>query len=110
MIVPDFTSARVDAAKILDYLLSPSHPGGQSKARFFFQTGFSREAWEMMADALRQHATSNPVVNKVNSPFGVKYTIDGPIQSPSGSDPLIRTVWIVEHANPVPRLITAHPL
>ena len=107
---PDFSLAKLDVGKLVDYLLSSSHPGGKSKARFFMQMGFARDDWRPFAIALQKHALVNPVVNIANSPFGVKYTVDGLLETPSGSRPAIRTVWIVEPEHPAPRLVTAHPL
>ena len=46
--------AVVEREKVRDYLLSPSHPTGKRKAEFFTSMGFQREAWEVLADALRR--------------------------------------------------------
>ena len=102
--------AVVDEGKIVDYLLSTQHPAGRSKARFFAQFGFERESWNILADALKEHARINPVALVAATQFGVKYTIDGPIETPTGSRPNIRSIWIVEPGEPSPRLVTAHPL
>jgi hypothetical protein len=107
---PDFSAAVVDQGKVLNYLLSASHPAGRSRARFFAQMGFVRENWADLAAALVAQANRNSVALVANSPFGVKYTIDGEIESPNGSRAAIRTIWIVEPHIPVPRLITAYPL
>lgn len=45
---------RVDRDKIVNYLLSASHPDGQAKAEFFRRFGFSLERWETLADVLRR--------------------------------------------------------
>ena len=107
--LPDGDNAQVDRNKILDYLLSVSHPDGQSKAAFFRRFGFKLEEWEVLADALKTLGVSNPVVAVVTSPYGVRYTVDGPLPTPDGRMPMVRTVWIAEPGSP-PRLITAHPL
>jgi hypothetical protein len=49
---PDFSAAVVDQGKVLNYLLSASHPAGRSRARFFAQMGFVRENWADLAAAL----------------------------------------------------------
>lgn len=110
MILPDADRARVDRAKVVDYLLSRTHPDGRSKAEFFTRFGFRVEDWQVLADALKAVGISNPVAGAVQSSHGTRYTVDGPIDSPDGRTPRVRTVWIVEPGHPGPRLITAHPL
>ena len=110
MSTPDFSQGIVGSTKILDYLLSENHPTGKSKARFFQGFGFSRQDWQLLERALIEHATQNLVTGVNPSRFGVKYTIDGPLATPSGERPRIRAVWIVEGKDAAPRLVTAHPL
>lgn len=109
MMLPDSGKTRVDRAKVVDYLLSSSHPDGRGKAAFFTRCGFKAEEWEVLAQALRNVGTTNPVKGVVESAYGKRYTVDGPLQTPHGSTPKVRTVWIVEPGNP-PRLVTAYPI
>jgi len=53
MQLPNAHLAKVERAKITDYLLNTAHRYGASKARFFAQFGFRLEAWEVLAAALR---------------------------------------------------------
>jgi len=46
----------------------------------------------------------------VRSEYGVRYCVEGPIETPSGVRPNIRTVWIIEEGVSEPRLITAYPI
>lgn len=55
MRLPYATKARVERKKVVEYLLSVSHPDGSSKARFFSRYGFRVEEWEVLARALRKH-------------------------------------------------------
>ncbi len=110
MRLPNAAQARVDREKVTEYLLSPSHPDGKSKAVFFAQFGFSRRNWEILAKSLQNHAGTHPVVGSVESAYGTRHTVDGPIESPDGRNPVIRTVWIIEKGSTVPRLVTAHPI
>jgi hypothetical protein len=110
MKLPNAGEAHVERAKVVDYLLSTTHPDGAPKAAFFLRFGFSVEKWQVMAEALCFHARDNDVGNSVASSYGVRYTVDGVVQSPDGRNPLIRSVWIVEKGSRRPRLITAHPL
>jgi hypothetical protein len=110
MRLPDAEHLRVDREKIVDYLLSASHPDGQTKAEFFRRFGFRQDRWRVLAEALRKQGRSRPIVKAVESPHGTRYSVDGPIESPDGRHPQIRTVWILEDGGRSPRLITAHPL
>ena len=108
--LPNANRARVDRDKILKYLLCHEHPDGAPKARFFERFGFKRSAWEKLAAALFKHAMVNVVRKMVETDYGTRYTVDGPVETPDGRGPAIRTVWIVERESPVPRLVTAYPL
>ena len=108
--LPDASRARIDRAKVVDYLFSRTHPDGRSKAEFFARFGFRVEDWQLLADALKAVGISNPVAGVVQSAHGTRYTVDGPIQSPDGRTPRVRTVWIVEPGRPGPRLVSAYPL
>lgn len=110
MQLPNADRAIVDEKKIVEYLLSPSHPDGREKAKFFAAFGFSLHHWRVLASALGQQCRRHPVAKAVESPHGIRYSVDGSIETPSGKKPTIRTVWIVESGRETPRLITAHPL
>lgn len=69
MDLPNKGHAVVECEKVQGYLLSPSHPTGKGKAEFFTAMGFQREAWEVLADALRQVARDCPVTKNMASPI-----------------------------------------
>lgn len=108
--LPNADHARIEPAKILEYLLSTSNEDGEGKAKFFFQYGFSREQWQDFANALRNHGQSHSVTRVVETIFGPKFVIEGAIETPDGQNPLIRTVWMINYGTDSPRLITAYPL
>ena len=110
MRLPNAEQARVDREKLTDYLLCVGHPDGGSKAEFFTRFGFPVQDWEVLAEALRRHGAYCDVVNTVDSAHGTRYAVDGPLETPDGRNPLVRTVWIIEKGSATPRLITAHPL
>ena len=47
---------------------------------------------------------------KKKSSFGVKYVIDGPLQTPDGRNPSVRAIWFVETGEKQPRFVTAYLL
>lgn len=109
-ILPNAYKARFDREKIIEYLLCESHPDGRAKAAFFAKLGFTVEQWEILAESLRKHGMTNPVVKTVRSEYGVSYCVEGPIETQGGIRPNIRTVWIIEEGVSEPRLITAYPV
>jgi len=108
--LPNAEEARINREKIIEYLLSESHPDGRAKAVFFAKYGFKVEQWEVLAASLRKHGIDNPVVKTVKSEYGVRYCVDGPVETPVADRPSIRTVWIVEEGSSEPRLVTAYPI
>jgi hypothetical protein len=110
VILPHADVARVDREKIVDYLLASDHPEGSGKAVFFSRFGFTIRDWQILADALKDHARRYAVNETEETVFGTKYRIDGPISCPDGRSPVIRSVWILDAGTHFPRRITAHPL
>ena len=112
MRLPDADQAVVEKAKITEYLLSPDHPDGRSKAEFFVRFGFRQQNWEILAEALRVHGAAHPVTRTAASQWGTRYSVDGALDCPDGRRPRLRSVWIVEtfgvsEDGAPPRLITA---
>lgn len=110
MNLPNAINAYAEQRKIIDYLLAFDHPEGGGKAHFFTRFGFMADEWQVLADALIDHAQSNPVSSTSESKYGTKYCIDGPIHCLDGRSPSIRAVWIIDAGADAPRLVTAHPL
>jgi hypothetical protein len=110
MKLPGRESASIERRKVLEYLLSLDNPDGRSKARFFIRVGFDPADWLAFADARREHAFAHEVCAVNDSRHGTRYIADGPLETPSGRRPLVRTVWIIEHGTRAPRLVSAYPL
>jgi hypothetical protein len=111
--LPKVEQAVVPEAKVVGYLLNILHPKGRSKARFFLLFGFTREKWTVLADALREHAQTNPLSAVEEDPeFGIRYVVEGEIDAPDGRRPRVRVVWFIDAADVTrtPRLVTAYPL
>jgi hypothetical protein len=108
--LPNVERAEITEEKITGYLLSVTHRDGRHKAAFFMSYGFAAQNWEVLAKALRQHAAENKLAKTEQTPFGTRYVVEGPLQTPNGRTPLVRVVWFVERGQTVPRLATAYPL
>lgn len=102
--------AVVSPAKIVNYLLSPTHRAGKSKAAFFSAFGFSANQWQVMAEALRCHAMENDVCEHEQNEFGIHFVVDGPMRAPNGLILNVRSVWFIDTNGWTPRFVTAHPL
>jgi uncharacterized protein DUF6883 len=68
--LPNHDRAVIPREKILDYLLSPTHPHGRGKAQFFRKFGFSDAGWDAFAAALLRHTAQHDVKKIEDSPFG----------------------------------------
>ena len=110
MKLPNAHLASVEREKITDYLLNPGHRYGASKARFFFEFGFERESWEVLAPSLCDHAMRYEVSRTRQTLWGPRFEIDGELNTPDGRMPRVRTVWQLDEGEIAPRLITAYPL
>jgi len=108
--LPNGERAVIPEAKLRDYLLSPSHPHGRHKAVFFGRLGFSQERWQELASALRAHVERHEVARAEESPFGMRFAVDGDLSAPIGRGVRVRTVWYVERGEDFPRFVTAYPL
>ena len=104
MRLPNAEKAFVEEPK-LGYLLRAEEKGG-----FFEAVGFSAREPQSLRDALLGHARRQEVSRTLETPFGVKYVLDGPLKSPDGRAPETRSVWIVETGGYRPRFLTAYPL
>ena len=102
--------AYIPLAKLLDYLLSETHPVGKSKAKYLRSVGFNEANINLLKEGLLAIARSEDAKEVLSSVHGDKYVIDGMLQTPSGASIKTRTVWIVDKGAERPRFVTAYPL
>ena len=110
MKLPNHENAFIPETKIVDYLLSLTHPDGRGKAIFFRHFGFSINEWNVLAAALMNHAAAHEIAKTERSPFGTRYVIEGELETPIDREPFVRTVWFVDIDDDVPRFVTAYPI
>ncbi len=110
MKLPNCERAIVPVEKLTDYLLSLTHAVGGSKARYFRAIGFDEENVGTFERNLLEIAQSNEIVDEKTSAYGVKYVIDGILETPGGEEIYLRTVWIIETGQAAPRFVTAYPV
>lgn len=111
MTLPNAHLAVIEERKVTHYLLNGTHPDNGGKARFFYGLGFSVEDVGSFITAMRQVAEAGEVVERIESAYGEKFIVDGalPAQAGHSSARAVRTVWIIERGESVPRLVTAYP-
>jgi hypothetical protein len=109
MQLPNRLQAYIPSEKLSDYLLSETHAVGKAKAAFFCALGFDETNMHLLEHGLLTLARNTPVQEVVPSPHGVKYIIEGVLETPRGTAPRIRTVWILETGETNPRFVTAYP-
>jgi hypothetical protein len=107
--LPNAEMAYVEERKITEYLLALGHPDGHDKAAFFMRFGFRPDNWERLAEALLVHARENELAEREETLYGVQYAVDGPLRTPNGRSPPVRSVWEQRPGAAGPRLITAYP-
>jgi len=108
--LPSVPEARVEVRKLTGYLLDPAHPSGRHKAAWLSAFGFTRTRWEDLRAALLVHAKEHEVATVEPSPFGTRYVVEGPLETPDGRKPIARTIWFVEAGDETPRFVTAYPV
>ena len=108
--LPNCKDAIIPNTKLTDYLLSDSHPTGKTKARFLFSLGFSLNSIDLLKTQLREIACDNEITDIIATPFGTKYVVDGTLRHTGSLQASVRTIWIIEVDQTIPRFITAYPL
>ncbi|MGF3027543.1 DUF6883 domain-containing protein [Methylobacterium aquaticum] len=105
------SSFAIDTLKISGYLLSPTHPSGWPKARYFINCGFDPSEPNLLAAALLAHPRLPSRISKPPkiTPYDVRFIFEGPIESPQGLTGSVRSVWQVLPLESVGRLVTASP-
>ena len=110
MRLPHRESAYVPQLKLDGYLLSENHPVGRAKALLLRGLGYDDTNVSSLEQGLIAVAHEQPVAEVIESEYGVKYVIDGVLQTPSGSGLHVRTVWIIDAGESQPRFVTAYPV
>lgn len=109
MRIPNADRAVIDPVKLHGYLLSPAHPVGRFKGRFFADLGYTRDDWRRLEADLRAQHLSKEAQRGATSRYGQKYEIRAMLTGPAGRSAEVVSVWIVLANEDVPRFVTAYP-
>ena len=90
------------------YLLSPASSKSRSRSRFFTAFGFRTDEPQRLIDAIHRHPETGLVTRLPDDAFGQRWNVVGPIITPDGRNPVIRTGWIKDTAGRA-RFVTAIP-
>ena len=110
MKLPNQDKAYIPPGKLENYLLSETHAVGKSKARFFRGIGFDETKANLLEHGLTAIAHTQDVKRVMTSPYGMKYVVEGTLETPHGRNVQIVTVWIIEVGQKSPRFVTAYPV
>lgn len=110
MKLPNNKNAFIPKEKLIDYLLSETHPVGRSKAKFFRRLGFNETNIGKLEKSLLKIAKTNKVTSVKEFEFGTNYVIEETIKGPTGKSATIATVWFAENDKSRPSFITAYPV
>jgi len=101
--------AEVEPRKLLEYILSTTHPRGKTKAAFFRSIGFTSDNWQELSNALIKHGLEGRASISERTTYGTLYKVKGVIRSISIQHVSLISIWLVKHNEEVPRFITAYP-
>ena len=110
MDLPGAEHGYIPTSKLQDYILSEQHPIGRFKSKLFRAWGFHEMNLHLLKQGLLSIAQTGAVKEHTTFPFGIKYVIDGRLQTPQGRSIPLRTVWMVDKEQTRPRFLTAYPL
>jgi hypothetical protein len=110
MKLPNSDSAYIPQPKLMEYLLSPTHPEGGPKAVFFNQVGYFKDNAHELSTILLDIAKANEVTTHILNEFGDKYIIEGILPRTNDKGIPLRTVWVIDKGEVNPRFVTAYPL
>jgi hypothetical protein len=111
--IPILRNARVaviESAKFVEYCLDPQHEDGRHKARVFKALlGFGQTNHASLIGAIRGGIMAHEAGYVGETARGFLWRGDMPITGPRGAA-TVRTGWIYEKGQDVPRLTTAYVL
>jgi hypothetical protein len=63
-----------------------------------------------LIQALMKHAVNTEIALVVSGFDGLtRYVLDGPLETPLGRSPKVRSIWVIERNQTLPRFVTAYP-
>lgn len=111
MKLPNGDRAIVEIIKLRDYCLNPAHPRGRHKARVFASSlGITVDNAEYLREVLLTAARTDNAIPGEQDVYGQRYVVDVLVKGLSGQQATVRSTWIVQKSNDVPRLTSCYVL
>jgi hypothetical protein len=108
MKLPHADHAIIDIAKLRDYSLNPLHPEGKHKARVFASLlGFTTADAETLRNMILSAILIEEAIEGVTDEHGQRFVVDFATEGLQGIV-TIRTAWIIDRGEAVPRLISCY--
>jgi hypothetical protein len=101
--VPNAGNVIIDSQKLIYLLVKDA-----GKAKFFALFGFHSSRPQELERALRWHVCNRHYEKDYPTAHGMKYEVKCSAPSPDGRNPCIRSFWMVDLGQTVPRLISAY--
>jgi len=109
MKLPHPDRAVIAPDKLVQYLLNTEHRRGGHKARVLLDFGYHVDSWQQLQSDIRRFHLYAEVEVIRQTPYGTRYEIHTPLQTPNGRTLTVRTVWQVDEGTDFPRFITLFP-
>lgn len=107
--LPNYENAVIPTEKTIGYVLNPYHARGADKAKVFAALGFTQENADDLSKQILQALPMLPSVEKMDTEYGKIFSVDVPVVGPI-SKGVVRTGWILQPGEKMPRLTTAYVL
>ena len=106
MNLPNGTRAIVSLRRLRDYNLNPDHPTGKHKARVLAALGFTQANARQLRTILKRVARSYPASKGEQDEHGQRYTIDFELENEQGEPVTLRSGWMINAGETIPRWLT----
>jgi len=93
--------------KLVRYLLLPHEEN--DKSQFLGIAGYTLGTWEVLARDLHDFAKTYELSDKVTSPYGIKWEVQGSLTGPNGQGLYVVTVWMTLETSGETRFVTLFP-
>ena len=107
MSLPNGDRAIVSLSRLRDYNLNPDHPTGKHKARVLLAAlGFTQTDAQRLQTILKRIARTHPAIKGDADEYGQRYTIDFELENEAGDAIDLRSGWMIDEGETVPRCLT----
>jgi hypothetical protein len=108
--LPNYEEVVILREKLEGYTLNPEHPDGKHHAIVFKSAlGFDQSNWKVLARIIIEQLPYYEAVLYRKDVYGQRYNVTMPITGPNGKTADVRTAWIIEAGQVIPRYVTAYP-